>query len=230
MIPVMMRFWLPHGGGEEPPPGDDPTCEDTYGEDFVTLYYDTFGTDGNLDGASPAVSPGSDWTYSDTSAVRSGGSVSPATFSASGTQAAFYKALVSVNIASGETLTMIFDGAGYTIQVVLALGSGEACSYSIIWPAGGGDEGETVADTFSIGTSPGEVTIGIDCSQTYNELEDRQEMYLYLSPNLVSSPVATLVAGANSFPTYTQCDSFEFACTGSNTAVNFIRVCADTSE
>jgi hypothetical protein len=219
MIPFAPGFFKPI----VPAAVGDITCEDTWGIDYYTEVFDTFGTDGDLDGASPEISPNEDWVYASASAVKSGGSVSPANFTASGTQLAIWRVLVSASIASGETLTMTFPGYDSTIQVVLALGAGEASSFSINFD----DPDELdITDTFSIGTTPGEITVGFDCGAVYNEVSEKDELRLYLSPNF-SSPVATLVQGADSFPDpYMQCSNFEFACTGSNTAINFIRICA----
>lgn len=241
MIPVAPGFFKPQLTGGGPPPGDDLTCEDVWGEDFVTMFYDTFSTNGALHGASAEVSPDDSWTYASEDAgtflepIRSGGSVSPASFTASGYEVYMVKALISVNMAADETLIMDFPDleTGRTIRVVLRLSEGDDCSFSFIPDMENPTEG-TVIDLFSIGASPREVTIGFDATSTWNELTEEYEMFLYVGPDLVTTPAATLSTPISDLfrdgSGYTRLNTFSFA-NGSDgegvptTSVNFIRIC-----
>ena len=204
MIPMAPGFFKPTISVTD-------VCEETYGAGYYTEILDSFGTDGNLNGASAETSPNNSWTYSGTSSVRSGGVVSPAVFTASGDQAAMYKSLVSVTLGGEERLQIKFFGVDYTLFVELTRSSGTACFFRFIGAT------ETIEDTFSIGLGAS-VTIGIDGAASDGSLS------LYVSPDLVTTPVATISEGLDPFPTSFALDSFEFWCEA-NASVDFIRVC-----
>jgi hypothetical protein len=214
MIPVMMRFWMPHGVGGGGGEGPDYECE------FATNYRDDFDGTGTIDGTSPEVSPNDSWTYTSASATKSDGMVSPAIFSASGDQIAFLSGYIQAWLAPSETLSMRFYGESATsVLVELAFGAGEACTFE--FDDADPEFPDNVSDTFSIGASSEAAFVTV-----YVVFVDTTTMDLYVGPDF-TTPAVTLTYNLNSFPSYLQCGSFEFDCTGNNTEIAYIRICGD---
>lgn len=224
MIPVMMRFWASSSSQQEPPPPAGELCEDTYGNFYPDLY-DDFSGSGAIDGELVEYSNNREWTYSSVSATKSGGSVSPATFKTvyANSFVNGNKMLLKVDMAASETLTVTVDGGFDLFRVELTLGSGDACTFTYDT-----EDGDPISDTFSIGNTPGIITIGFDLDTTYNESTEEYESHAYLAPNLVSSPVATLAIPPFGI-SYTSVEELDFSCTGSSTSVDYFRVCASSA-
>ena len=211
MIPVMMRFWMPHGG-EVTPPGDEYECENP-------SLIATFNTDGAIDGTSLELSPESAWTYSSDSATASDGSVSPANFSASGgNSASLFSAYMAGNRASGETLRFEFSGAQENEQIAIELADGtDGCKFEYIYndiftePP----DPETVSATFTLASGSFAV---------YLLPAENDEMFLYVAPDF-DTEVAILIKDRYSLPNYLPCWSFEVTCSGNNSSVDYIRMC-----
>ena len=210
MIPVMMRFWMPHGAGGGPPPGDEYECP-------VPSMIATFDTNGAIDGTSPEMSPSESWTYSSASATASGGSVSPANFSVGGFGAPLYSAYFAGNRASGETLTVEFSN-GYDVVLAISLADGtDGCSVSYTNADVDNTPSvpETRSDTFTL--AAGEFAVFI-------ELKFNSELNLYIADDF-STVAAQATSDRFSFPTYLQCTSVEVTCSGSSSTVHYIRLC-----
>ena len=211
MIPVMMRFWMPHGGGVTPPP-EEYECADP-------VLIATFDTAGTIDGDSLELSPVSGWTYASASASASGGSVSPANFSASGgNHAELYSAYLAGNRASGETLRFEFSTLDGNTKIAIELADGtNGCTVEHIKADlyGTPPDPETVSATFTL--AAGEFAV-------YFRLRYQSEILVYIAPDFVNEEVI-LNSVRYSFPTYLQCRSFEVTCSGSSSTVNYIRMC-----
>jgi hypothetical protein len=218
MIPVMIRVWMPHGQAAAAE-----LCEDTYGANFYPDLYDNFSGTGAINGELVEFSNDRLWTYSSAAATKSGGSVSPATFSTvfSSSVVTGNRMLLKVNMAASETLTLTVHGSGYVVSVALTLGAGESCVFTYK-----NDDEAAITDTFSIGNTPGSITVGFDLGSTFNGTTEVEEMFAYLAPNLVSSPVATVVVPSP--VSYTQVAEVVFSSTGTDTSVDYFRVCADS--
>jgi hypothetical protein len=217
MMPVMMRFWLPHGGGGIViPPGDDYTCVDPN-------LLCNFSTNGAIDGTSPEIAPDEYTTYSSASAVATDGFVSPANFDViiDGDTVRTFTSLVQAYVHSGETVkvafktTSITDDSGTIVSVEFVVGGDCTLSYETY---DSGVLGTQITDTFSIGSSSATVLV-------YIEIVEETAINLYLSPDF-DTPAATLASPVDPpFVAYFDWASIRVTSTGNNSAVDYIRCC-----
>lgn len=213
MIPVAPGFFRPQGGGGGgDPPGDEYEC-------VVPSLTATFDTAGAIDGTSPEVSPSGEWTYSSASATAAGGSVSPASFSISGSgQAPLYAAYVQVNVASGEEVTVVFSN-NFSKKIRLKLAIGTDASLFEVEDINN-DETPPVStyvnDNFTALSSAGVVAVYFTTSSS--------PYYLYVAPDF-GTAVVTLTEDTFSFPTYLQTFHVDVSATGSSSKVDYIRIC-----
>jgi sarcosine oxidase gamma subunit len=215
MIPVMMRFWMPHGsGGVVIPPGDNYTC-------VTPALLANFDTDGPIDGDAPETAP-ADTYYDSASATATSGWVSPANFDIimDGDAVRNYQTVLQTYVHTGETVkfsfktTSVTDDSGTIISVEFATGAGAACTFAYQVYASGSLVDE-VTDTFSIGASSATVLVHI-------EIVEADAIYLYLSPDFVT-PIATLAPA--DVVAYFDWYSVRVTSTGNNSAVDYIRCC-----